>query len=176
MPGEITERRQVFSGTAVTLERHSIRLADGRSVEQEVVVHRPSVGMVPVDHRGQVLLVRQFRAPAASDLLEIPAGSVDPGEDLEQAAQRELQEEVGVRAGLLRLLGRFYLAPGYCTELMSAYLAEDLTASSLQPDDDELIEVERLSLSEALAEIETGRIQDAKTIASLLLYQRTMRP
>src|SRR6266536_3317139 len=129
MPAEITAREQLYAGKVVTLELVTLQLPDGRSAKQEVVTHRPSVGMLPVDDQGRLLLVRQYRSPAAADLLEIPAGSVDPGEDVESAVQRELQEEVGVRAGRLRRLGGFYLAPGYCSEFMHVYLAEGLTAS-----------------------------------------------
>jgi len=172
MPAEIKGRSQVYAGKVVTLELQAVQLADGRTVQQEVIVHRPSVGMLPVDDQGMLLLVRQFRSPAATDLLEIPAGSVDPGEDAESAAQRELQEEVGMRAGRMRRLGGFYLAPGYCSEYMTVFLAEDLSAGTLEPDEDELIEVERLSLDEALAQIESGRIQDVKSVAALLLYAR----
>ena len=174
MPAEITAREQIYTGKVVTLELVTLQLPDGRSARQEVIIHRPSVGMVPVDEQGRLLLVRQYRSPASSDLLEIPAGSVDPEEDVETAVQRELQEEVGMRAGRLRRLGGFYLAPGYCSEYMHVYVADGLTSSVLQADEDELIDVERLTLHEALSQIEAGEIQDVKSIAALLLYAREL--
>jgi ADP-ribose pyrophosphatase len=175
MSGEVQGRRRVYEGKVVTLELQQVQLEDGRVVQQEVVVHRPSVTMVPVDAQGRILFVRQYRAPAEADLLELPAGSIDPDEDVEAAVQRELQEEIGYRAGRLRRLSQFYLAPGYCTELMHAYVAEDLSEEHLAPDDDELIAVERLSLEEALERVTSGEIRDVKTIVGLLLYARTRR-
>jgi ADP-ribose pyrophosphatase len=175
MSGEVKGRRRIYEGKIVTLELQEVQLGDGRVVQQEVIVHRPSVAMVPVDEQGRIIFVRQYRAPAEADLLELPAGSVDPGEDVEAAVQRELQEEVGARAGRLRLLGSFYLAPGYCSEYMHVYLAEDLSESRLQPDEDELIDLEPLSLDDALTGVATGTIRDAKSIAGLLLYAHGVR-
>lgn len=159
----------------VSLELQTVRLDDGRTPVQEVVLHRPCVAMVPVDADGRILLVRQFRAPAAASLLEIPAGSIDEGEDIEPAAQRELQEETGMRAGSLRRLGGFYSAPGYCTEFLHVFLCEDLSASRLEADEDEQIAVQRLTLEEALAAVASGEIRDAKSVAGLLLYARDKR-
>ena len=154
----------------MSLELQTVRLDDGREPVSEVVLHSPVVAMVPIDAEGQIVLVRQFRAPAAASLLEIPAGSIDAGEDIEAAAQRELQEEIGMRAGSLRRLGGFYSAPGFCTEFLHIFLCEDLSASRLEADEDEQIEVERRSLGEALAAIASGEIRDAKSVAGLLLY------
>src|SRR5579875_83044 len=172
MSGEAQGRRRVYEGKVITLELQQVQLQDGRVVQQEVIVHRPSVTMVPVDEQEQILFVRQYRAPAQADLLELPAGSIDADEDVEAAVQRELQEETGYRAGRLRPLAQFYLAPGYCTEFMHVYVAEDLTENQLEPDEDELIEVERLSLEDALGQVASGAICDVKTIAALLLYAR----
>jgi ADP-ribose pyrophosphatase len=130
--------------------------------------------MVAVDGAGRLVLVRQYRAPAGAALLEIPAGSIDPNEDVEVAVQRELQEEIGARSGRLQHLGSFYVAPGYCSELMHVYLCRDLTASRLPADDDELIEIERLTLDDAIAGIASGEICDAKSVAGLLLYKQTL--
>lgn len=173
--GEIIERQEVYQGKVLSLELQTVRLDDGRTPVNEVVLHRPVVAMVPVDAEGQILLVRQFRAPAEANLLEIPAGSIDEGEEIEPAAQRELQEEIGMRAGSLRRLGGFYSAPGYCTEFLHIFLCEDLRESRLEADDDEQIEVERHSLTEALAAIASGEIRDAKSVAGLLLYARGVR-
>lgn len=172
----ITARKRVYEGKVVTLELCSLRLDDGRTPTSEVVVHRPCVAMVPIDSEGRVVLVRQYRAPAEAELLEIPAGSIDVGEAPEQAAQRELQEEIGARAATLRRLGGFYSAPGYCTEFIHVFLCEGLSESRLQADADEQIEVERLSRDEALAQIAAGRIRDAKSIAGLLLWTHAAAP
>jgi len=167
---EIVARRQVYSGKVFDVEVQMLRLADGRAAQNDVVVHRPCVAMVAVDSNDRIVLVRQFRSPAGAELLEIPAGSVDDDEAIEVAAQRELQEEIGARAGRIRRLGSFYAAPGYCTEYMHVYLCEELTEDRLPADHDEIIEVERLTLTQALQQIESGGIQDAKSVAGLLLY------
>jgi ADP-ribose pyrophosphatase len=163
-------RREIYRGKVVSLEVQTVRLDDGRTFPHEVVVHRPVVVMVPVDAEGRILLVRQYRAPADANLLEVPAGSIDADEEIEAAAQRELQEEVGMRAGSLRRLGGFYSAPGYCTEFLHVFLCGDLTESRLAGDEDEQIEVERRTLAQALAAIASGEIRDAKSVAGLLLY------
>lgn len=166
----IKQRQEVYQGKVVGLELQTIEFADGQLAVNEVVVHRPSVAMVPVEADGRIVFVRQFRAPADGELLEIPAGSIDPGEDVESAAQRELQEEIGSRAGSLRRIGGFFLAPGYCTEFITIVLCEGLSESRLPADEDERIEVERLSLADAFEAIESGAIRDAKTIGGVLLY------
>jgi ADP-ribose pyrophosphatase len=116
--------------------------------------------------------VRQWRVPCDKILLEIPAGSMDGDEDPESAVQRELQEEVGQRAGRLTRLCAFWVAPGYCTEFIHIYLAEDLSDSRLDADEDENIEVVALTLDEALAAIDEGTIEDAKSQVGLLMYAR----
>lgn len=171
----ITARQQIYRGKVVGLEVQTLSLRDGRSVQNEVVLHRPCVAMVVVGADGRIVLVRQFRAPAEAELLEIPAGSIDEGEEIEVAVQRELQEEIGARAQRIQRLGGFYVAPGYCSEYIHIYVCEDLTESRLPADDDELIDVERLTLAEALELIASGQIQDAKSVAGLLLYARTAR-
>jgi ADP-ribose pyrophosphatase len=167
---EIIGRRRVYSGRVVSLELVDLRLDEGGVTQQEMVAHAPSVGVIAVDSDGKLLLERQFRSPTGGMLLEIPAGSADAGESMEEAAQRELQEEINRRAGSLRQIGAFYLAPGWCDEFMTIFVAEGLSESSLQADPDEVIEVEAMSLSEALAAVASGEIRDAKTVAALLLY------
>ena len=130
-----------------------------------------AVCMIPVDDEGNVLLVRQYRKPTESSLLEAPAGGVEAGEVSEETVLRELQEEVGYTAANLSHLASFWVAPGWSTEKMHAYLATGLTPSKLAADDDENIQVVTIPFAEAVAKIHTGEIQDGKTIASLLLAQ-----
>ncbi len=137
-----------------------------------MVEHNAAVVMAPVAADGRVLLVRQWRVPAGAVLLELPAGSADGDEAAEAAVQRELQEEVGHRAERLTRLTGFWVAPGYCTEYIHVYLAEGLSESRLPGDEDENIEVVAMTLDEALAAIDDGRIQDAKSQVGLLLYAR----
>ena len=159
----------VFQGKMIKLRVDTVRMPDGRLAVREIAEHSHSVCMVPLDDQGNVLMVRQYRKPAEAELLEVPAGGIEAGEVTEEAVLRELQEETGFTAGALRLLCNFWVAPGWSTEYMHAYLATDLSAASLAPDEDENISVGRVPLDEILGLIERGEIQDAKSIASLLL-------
>ena len=165
-PERTVGRSDVYDGRVVQLHVDEVELPNGKRTTREVVEHAGAVVVLPIDQSGVVLLVRQYRYPIGKDLLEAPAGGIDPGEAPEQAAQRELQEEIGHKAGRLDGLGEFWTAPGFCTEYMYAYLARDLSPSSLAPDEDEEIVVERHSLDSIRAMIRDGRIVDAKTIAA----------
>ena len=123
---------------------------------------------------GNILMVRQYRKPLERQLLEVPAGGIEPGEDPEETVVRELQEEIGFTAKEITRLSGFWLAPGWCTEYMYAYLARDLEPSRLPADDDESITVVPVTQEEVVTMIESGVIQDAKSIASLLLALRVL--
>jgi len=163
----VLESRRVYEGRVVSLRVDRVALPDGHSALREVAEHAPVVVIVPLDGEGNVLLVRQYRLPVEQFLLELPAGGIDPGENIEEAVQRELREETGERAGRLERLAAFYASPGYCDELMHLFLATELEHSPLVGDSDESIEVVRMPLSEALALVEQGEIRDAKTIIGL---------
>jgi ADP-ribose pyrophosphatase len=163
----VLDSRRVYEGRVVSLRVDKVLLPDGHSALREVAEHAPVVVIVPLDGEGNVLLVRQYRLPVRQLLLELPAGGIDSGESIEEAVQRELQEETGQRAGHLERLAAFYASPGYCDELMHLFLATDLEPSPLAADSDESIEVVRMPVAEALALVERGEICDAKTIIGL---------
>ncbi len=176
---ELWERRRssrtIYEGKILRLEVWEMELPEGRSAVREVVLHRGSVGLVPLLDDGRVLLVRQYRASVGRVLLEIPAGTRDPGEeDWEAIAQRELQEEVGMRAGRLERLGTIYPSPGFLREEVILFLARDLTPSRRAMDEDERIEVVPLPLAEAVERVLAGEIVDAKTCAALLWTARRL--
>ena len=166
-PERVLESRRVYEGRVVNLRVDKVALPDGRSAQREVAEHAPVVVIVPLDEDGNVVLVRQYRLPVRQLLLELPAGCIDPGESVEEAAQRELREETGQRAGRLEHLAAFYASPGFCDELMHLFLATELQPSPLAPDSDEIVEVVRMTLAEALTLVERGEICDAKTIVGL---------
>lgn len=163
--------RRIYEGNIINVRVDTVRMSSGRDATREIVEHSHAVCIVPIDDDGNVVLVRQYRKPAESALLEVPAGGVEDGEVSEEAVLRELQEEIGYTADHLEHLSSFWVAPGWATEYMHAYLATGLRESRLEGDEDENIEVVRLPLNEAVAMFKTGEINDGKTIAALLLAQ-----
>ena len=161
----------IFEGRAVRLRIDTIETVDGRQSTREIVEHDDCVTVIPVDEEGNILLVKQFRRPTGKDLLEIPAGGIDLGEDAETAVIREMQEETGYRPQKLERLGGFYSSPGFCTEYLHLYLATDLVPGRLYAEDTEAIELIRVSQDEITKLVTSGKIEDAKTIAGLLYYR-----
>lgn len=158
----------VFAGRLVRLRVDRVALPGGGAATREIVEHPGAVAAVALDG-DDVLLVRQWRHPAGEVLLEIPAGTLEPGEAPEETIRRELAEEIGRRAGRIEHLIDFYVAPGYSSELIRLYLAAELAPASGDADADENIEVVRLPLAEALALCRAGTLRDGKTVAALLL-------
>ena len=164
----VIDSRTVFEGRVFDVTVDTIKEAE-LVYQREIVRHPGSAVIVPVFADETVALVRQYRHPAVKYLLEIPAGTLNEGERPETGAARELEEELGVVAGKLEKLSEFFVSPGFCEEKMWVYLATELTQTEQKLDDDELIEIERLSFSEALEMISDGEIEDAKTIIGLML-------
>jgi ADP-ribose pyrophosphatase len=164
--------RRPFAGRILNLRIDTIQIADHPPVEREIVEHPGSVVVVPITDRSTVLMVRQWRHATGEELLEAPAGHIDPGESPEEAAQRELQEETGHRAGRLVRLSEFWVAPGWCTEFMHAYMALDLSESRLAQDIDEDVGVEEIAVARVPDLITSGAIRDAKSIGTLLMASR----
>ena len=153
----------------MNLRVDTVRFPSGDLGTREVVEHSDCVCVVPVDGNGNVVLVKQYRKPAEEVLLEIPAGGVEEGEVSQEAVLRELQEETGYTADTLEHLSSFWTTPGFCTELMHAYLATGLRPGSGQQDEDEDIQVVTVPLDGIPDMIRRGEIRDAKSIASLLM-------
>lgn len=144
----------------------------GIEIFRAVVRHGGSAVMMPVDEKGRVLLVRQYRLPAEKSIWELPAGRVDPGETVLKAAKRELVEETGYKARKWTRLSTFFASPGYVAEKMTIFLAEDLTAGEATPMDDENIECRWFTSTELDEMIAGGRIIDAKTMIGFLMWRR----
>jgi ADP-ribose pyrophosphatase len=148
---------------------------DGFEIHRAIVQHRGSAVMMPVDKRGRILLVRQYRLPAGKSLWELPAGKVDEGEKVLAAARRELAEETGYRARRWKKLLSFFVSPGYVAERMTIFVATDLVEGEASPMEDERIECRWFAPSEVDSMIRSGRIADAKTIVGFLAWQRNRR-
>ena len=173
-PEPTIESKDIYQGRIIKLRVDTVQLLSGRTTTREIVEHEDAVCVVPIDENNNVLMVRQYRKAAQLNLLEVPAGGVEAGETPDETVLRELQEEVSVTSGSLRRLSGFWVSPGWATEFMHAYLAMDLTPASLPADDDEYISVERVPLDSIPGLIESGEIQDSKSIASLLLALRVL--
>ncbi len=160
----------IYDGRAVKLRVDTVQTASGRQTTREIVEHADCVAIVAVDADDNILLVKQFRKPVEKELLEIPAGGIDAGEDAEAAVIREMREETGFLPRRVERLGGFYSAPGYGTEYLYLYLATDLTPSPLYAEDTDEIEVVRVPLSQIPDFIASGRICDGKSIAGLHIF------
>src|SRR5215207_2779091 len=165
---KILNSQKVFDGRVFKVTVDTV--SEGELTYQREVVHHPgSAVIVPVHDDGTVALVRQYRHPAVRYLLELPAGTLDDGERPEIGAARELQEELGLIAARLEKLSEFFVSPGFLEEKMWVYLATELSEGKQKLDDDEVIDIVRLPIADALEMITSGEIQDAKTIIGLML-------
>ena len=165
---EFIDSKRVFEGRVFSVTVDTVRERDQTYV-REVVHHSGSAVILPAFDDGTIALVRQYRHPAVKYLLELPAGTLNDKERPEDGAVRELEEELGVRAGKLEKLSEFFVSPGFCEEKMWLYLATDLTETKQRLEDDEFIEIVRVPIERALQMITDGEIEDAKTIIGLML-------
>jgi ADP-ribose pyrophosphatase len=163
-------KETIYDGRLFKVVKEKVRIHNGHEKPREIVVHPGAVALVVVDNDGKLILVNQYRHAAGRVLLEIPAGTRELNEDPEACAVRETQEETGYRPRKVERMGGFFSAPGFCTEFLHCYLLTDLEEGREPGDEDENIEVERLTLQEAIAAIWSGRICDAKSICGILMY------
>jgi ADP-ribose pyrophosphatase len=171
MSFKLLSEETVYRGRVFDLVRAHFQMPNGKEPTFDLVKHHGAVTIVPVDAQGKIWFVRQFRIGAKQELLELPAGVLEEGENPEESAARETREEIGMAPGELRKLGEFYMVPGYSTEKLHAYLATGLYPSALPADEDELLEKVSLPISEVYEMARSGKIQDGKTLACLLLAQ-----
>jgi ADP-ribose pyrophosphatase len=169
------DTQRIYEGRVINLRVDTIELVSGNTSKREIVEHKGAVCVAPVLPDGRILMVRQYRKPCEQELLEVPAGSLEIGENPEVCAARELNEETSKVAGRISHLFSCFLAPGYSTELIHCYMAEELTDGDGTPDEDEHLNVEIHTLEELLAMCDDGRIQDAKSIAVLNTLYRKRR-
>jgi ADP-ribose pyrophosphatase len=167
-PPEILSTRDIYKGKIFDVVESDIR-HDEVEYKREIVVHKGSAVIVPLFDNGTIALVRQYRYAAEKFLLEVPAGTLNKNEDPEIGAARELEEEIGVRAGKIEKLAEFYVSPGFLTEKMFLYRATDLTETKQALEVDEILSIERHPIADALDLVRRGEIEDAKTIIAITL-------
>ena len=172
---ERIERRSVFDGRIVKLSVDRVRLPNGRICEMEMIQHPGAAAVVPLDERGRVILVRQYRYASGGWLLEVPAGKLDGGESPESCAGREVEEETGYSPGALIPMGWIWTTPGFTDEKIWLYLARDLAPGTQSLQDDEVLTLEHLPLDEALEMATRGEIHDAKTVCALFRAQHFLQ-
>lgn len=171
-----TNLRRVYDGRIVSLELHDVELHNGVHAKREVVRHGPAVAVVAEMRDGRFAFVRQFRKPVEGSMLEVVAGNVEPGEACETSARREVREETGYEVEHIRRLGAVYPSPGYVDERIEIYYAR-LSGQPAEKDldEDEHVEVRIYARDEVLELIQSEKIQDGKTLAAWLLYERLVR-
>ena len=163
----------VFSGERIKVRVDEVQIGHKKSI-REIVVHRPAVAVIAIDNQ-DFIFVRQFRKAVEQEVLEIVAGGVEEDESPSQAAQRELSEETGFMAGKITKLGAFFTTPGFCSEYMYLYLAEQLFTHKLEAEDTDEITIVRLKAGELMTLINNGQIKDGKTLAAIALYQAYLK-
>ena len=165
---KILSSRTAYKGGHIEVREDRVIEPAGHECSREIVVHPGAVCIVALPAPDEVILIRQYRHAAGRELVEIPAGTLHAGEDPRECAIRELEEEAGYLASSMVERARFWTTPGFTTELMYLYEATGLTKTQINPDEDEVIEVDIVSRSKALQMIDDGQIQDAKSILGLL--------
>lgn len=176
MSNRLIEKQVIYDGVKVRLEVHHLEDEDtGKRHKREVVVHPGAVVVLAIDDQGRVLLIRNRRYAIDQILMELPAGTLEKKEDPMNCAGRELLEETGYLARRLKPIGSYFTSPGILTEKMYAFAAYDLQKKQTALEEGEEIELEPTPMDEAIRMIADGRIQDGKTIATLLMYDRFHR-
>lgn len=165
----------IASGGMLTVKRDQVRLPNGHISQREYVMHPGAVAIVPLLANGNVVLEKQFRYPLLQVFIELPAGKIDPGEDILVTGQRELLEETGYSAAEWIKLGHQYPCIGYSNEVIHMYLARGLYAGTHQRDEDESLEVFEASFADCLSMIQNGQITDGKTIVALMLAEKYLQ-
>lgn len=171
MSHQILKIEPVYQAHVFGVKRVHLRLPDGKERPYDLVDHADSITIVPLDDDGNLYFVNQYRVGVGGDLLELPAGVLEPGEDPLEGAAREVREETGFAARQIEKVGDFWLAAGYCNEHMTIYLATGLYPAPLQQDADEFLQLVKMPAAEAYARAGRGEFHDSKTLASLLLIR-----
>lgn len=160
--------QEIFRGHILRVTLDTVELEDGSQSQREIVHHHGGAAVLPLDSDGNVWMVRQFRYAFGQELLEIPAGKLEPGENPKDAALRELEEECGLIADTVTDLGSIYPSVGYDNEVIHLYLAQGLHKTPSRPDEGEFLTLERIPLEVLTQQALSGTVRDAKTVTAIL--------
>lgn len=163
------KKETVYEGNFITVERRKVLLPDGKEKNRDIVLHPGAVAILPLTKEDDVIFVRQYRNALDRVFLEIPAGKIERGEDPRNTAERELMEEIGLKGEHCDLITEMIPSPGFLTEKIYLFKAENLIPEKREADDDEFIDLERIPFTDAIKMVKRGEITDGKTIAALLL-------
>lgn len=167
--------KRIYEGKVIKVRVDTVELPDKKYSKREIVEHPGAVAILPITNDGHVILVKQFRKPVESFLLEIPAGKIDSNESPEQCAIRELKEETGIIANKIEHLTEFYTSAGFSNEKMHLFIAKDLIFDKASPDVDEFLEIIKVDYNILLEMIRNGEINDCKTIIAVLTYETFLK-
>jgi ADP-ribose pyrophosphatase len=168
---KVLSQTPLFKGKVFNLRQDTLQFDDGRRFQIDVIEHAGAVVFVPMEADQSIWFVRQYRHAVGKELLELPAGGLNPGEIPGHAVTRECQEEVGLAPAHVIHLGETFLAPGYSSELLHYFMATDLRPSSLPQDEDEVLTAERIPWERAMERLRNHEFSDAKTVVGLTYAQ-----
>jgi ADP-ribose pyrophosphatase len=172
---EVTIKSEtIFEGKVVKLQLDEVRLPNGKTATRELVKHPGAVAVLALTDNDKMIVVEQYRKPLERSIVEIPAGKLERGEEPLECAGRELQEETGFTAKQINHLCSFYTSPGFADEILHLYIAEGLTEGEANPDQDEFLDYQAISLDEAYEMIQSGEIRDAKTIMAVYAWHNRL--
>ena len=173
MAGEkVVSSKTIYKGRIINLRVDTVETPDGKQATREIVERGDCIAVVPIDREGNILMVKQYRHATERELLEIPAGGVEPGEDVEMAVRREMSEETGFSPATIQRIGGFYSSPGFCTEYLHLFIATDLEPNRLEAEDTASIELIKIKPEAVEDLISSETICDAKSIAGICAYLR----
>ncbi|MCF6137662.1 NUDIX domain-containing protein [Pseudalkalibacillus berkeleyi] len=165
------DTKVIYNGKIIDLHLEKVELPDGNTSQREVVKHPGAVAVLAVTPENKIVLVRQYRKPLNREIIEIPAGKLEPNESPELCAMRELEEETGYRTEKLEFLQSFYTSPGFADEIIHIYYTDQLEVGNEQPDEDEFVETMEVTLDEAIEMVQNQQIYDAKTAFAIQFLQ-----
>lgn len=161
----------IYNGKVIKVKVDEVLLPNGHTAKREIVEHQGAVAVLPLTDDGKLVVVRQFRKPLERSIVEIPAGKLELGEQPLECAKRELEEETGYKASNYEHISSFYTSPGFANELLHLFLATGLSDGTVQPDDDEFVEIMHVTLDEAKQLHADGQICDAKTVLAIFAWE-----